>query len=82
MIFVLIILLIYRAELNVVNQKINNETLTCVRMLLDMSYAISYLPAGILWAGKLKTWHVGALGSLSSIISLYQVFKKQATSGK
>lgn len=49
-------------------------------MLLDLSYAISYLPPGILWGGKLKTWHVGALGTLSSIISLYQVFEKRAAS--
>ncbi|KAF7990215.1 hypothetical protein HCN44_000020 [Aphidius gifuensis] len=68
-----------KAEVERVDEKINNETLTCVRMLLDITYAISYLPDGILWAGKFKTWHVGALGSLSSIISLYQVFKKQAS---
>ena len=55
--------------------KRNYQLFTCARMVLDLSYAISYLPRGSLWGGRLKTWQVGALGTLSSLIGLYQTFK-------
>ncbi|CAD1475758.1 unnamed protein product, partial [Heterotrigona itama] len=55
-----------------------NESLTCIRLILDMCYAVSYLPSGIFWGGKLKTWHVGALGTLSSLIGLYQALSQRA----
>lgn len=51
---------------------------TCLRLVLDLSYAVNYLPAGILWGGKFKTWHVGALGTVSSFIVLYQLLNKRA----
>ncbi|XP_076765813.1 peroxisomal biogenesis factor 11c [Xylocopa sonorina] len=59
-----------------------NELLTCIRLILDISYAINYLPYGIFWGGRLKTWHVGALGTLSSFIGLYQSLRKQAEQKK
>ena len=43
-----------------------------------MCYAVSYLPPGTFWGGKLKTWHVGALGTLSSLIGLYQALSQRA----
>ncbi|XP_015114057.1 peroxisomal membrane protein 11C [Diachasma alloeum] len=64
-------------ELRTVNKKRSNEILTCARMLIDLSYAISYLPPGTLWGGKLTTWQVGALGTLSSLIALYQSLSKR-----
>lgn len=66
------------AALKAVNKHRWNESLVCIRLLLDISYAISYLPAGTLWGGKLKIWHVGALGTLSSLISIYQALSKRA----
>ncbi|XP_053978991.1 peroxisomal membrane protein 11C [Hylaeus volcanicus] len=54
-----------------------NELLTSVRLILDISFAVSYLPSGVLWGGQLKTWQVGALGTLSSLIGLYQAFSKR-----
>ncbi|OAD56228.1 Peroxisomal membrane protein 11C [Eufriesea mexicana] len=53
-----------------------SELLTCIRLVLDISYAVNYLPSGILWGGQLKTWQVGALGTLSSLIGLYQALSK------
>jgi len=50
--------------------------------MLDISYAISYLPPGVLWGGRLKTWHVGALGTISSLIGLYQALSRQMKSWK
>lgn len=69
--------LLNRLTLKAINKQKWNELLTCIRLILDISYAINYLPSGILWAGQLKTWHIGILGSLSSLIGLYQTFKKQ-----
>ncbi|KAK9512660.1 hypothetical protein O3M35_001035 [Rhynocoris fuscipes] len=48
------------------------ELLTAARCFLDCIHAIHWLPPGILWAGKLKQWHIGILGIISSLISLYQ----------
>ncbi|XP_008547933.1 peroxisomal membrane protein 11C [Microplitis demolitor] len=66
-----------KAEEKALRHKMHNETLVCIRMLLDMSYAISYLPNGTLWGGKLSTWQVGALGTVSSLIGLYQSLRKR-----
>ncbi|XP_055322006.1 peroxisomal membrane protein 11C isoform X2 [Sitodiplosis mosellana] len=44
------------------------EFISVVRLSLDLTHAVSTLPAGWFWGGKLKTWHVGALGTLSAVI--------------
>lgn len=59
-----------------------NEILTSARLIFDLSYAISYLPSGVLWGGRLKTWQVGALGTVSSLIGLYQALSKQSDKKK
>ncbi|PSN58400.1 Peroxisomal membrane protein 11C [Blattella germanica] len=38
--------------------------------------AVHYLPEGFLWAGKLEKWHIGLIGTVTSIISLYQSVHK------
>ncbi|OXU30628.1 hypothetical protein TSAR_003642 [Trichomalopsis sarcophagae] len=55
----------------------NNELLICLRLMLDLSYAVSYLPAGTLWGGKFSAWQVGALGTISSLIGIYQALSKR-----
>ena len=55
----------------------NTELLVCLRLMLDLSYAVSYLPPGSLWGGRLSTWQVGALGTISSLIGLYQALSKR-----
>ncbi|XP_017796098.1 PREDICTED: peroxisomal membrane protein 11C [Habropoda laboriosa] len=67
-----------RAALKTVSKQRWNELLTCTRLVLDISYAVSYLPLGTFWGGRLKVWHVGALGTLSSLIGLYQALSKRA----
>lgn len=59
-----------------------DEVLNCVRLALDISYAVSYLPSGTLWGGQMKTWQVGALGTITSVIGLYQAFSKQLSKKK
>ncbi|XP_031845093.1 peroxisomal biogenesis factor 11c [Nomia melanderi] len=67
-----------RFALKSANKQTWNELLTSFRLILDISYAVNYLPPGVLWGGQLKVWQVGALGTLSSFIGLYQALNKQA----
>ncbi|XP_011498573.1 PREDICTED: peroxisomal membrane protein 11C [Ceratosolen solmsi marchali] len=57
----------------------SSEMLICLRLLLDLSYAINYLPSGTLWGGKFSDWQVGALGTISSLIGIYQALSKIIT---
>ena len=50
--------------------------------MLDLSYAVSYLPPGKLWGGRLSAWQVGALGTISSFIGLYQALSKRIAEKK
>lgn len=70
----------YRSVLKDLNEQRQSALLTCTRIMLDISYAISYLPPGVLWGGRLKTWHVGALGTISSLIGLYQALSRRVKS--
>ncbi|XP_066594063.1 peroxisomal membrane protein 11C [Prorops nasuta] len=65
-----------RKAIRTIADEQNNELLTCLRLLMDITYAIHYLPPGTLWSGCLKLWHVGALGTMSSLICLYQSLSK------
>ncbi|KAJ9598379.1 hypothetical protein L9F63_010901 [Diploptera punctata] len=53
-----------------------NELLNAFRCMGDLAQAIHYLPEGILWSGKLEKWHIGLLGTLTSVISLYQTYQR------
>uniref|UniRef100_A0A1A9ZW44 Peroxisomal membrane protein 11C n=1 Tax=Glossina pallidipes TaxID=7398 RepID=A0A1A9ZW44_GLOPL len=53
------------------------EICSLVRLSLDFVHAVSYLPKGYLWGGKLSTLQVGAVGTLSSFLYLYQIFTKR-----
>ncbi|XP_013782976.1 peroxisomal membrane protein 11C-like [Limulus polyphemus] len=46
------------------------HTIALIKYIADLTNAINWLPRGFLWAGKLKTWEVGLLGMLSSVLSL------------
>lgn len=69
-----------QSTLKEINEQRQSAVLVCTRLALDISYAISYLPPGVLWGGRLKTWHVGALGTISSLIGLYQAFSQRLKS--
>jgi len=55
------------------------EMLTCLRLSLDFIHAVNTLPSGFLWSSKLKTWQVGLIGTLSSVLGMYQLFAKRAS---
>ena len=64
---------VYREAKRELNQQQTNLILTALKYSADLIFAIHYLPEGILWSGTLKKWQVGALGSFSSLVGLYQV---------
>jgi peroxin-11C len=53
------------------------ETISVLRLSLDLVHAGSTLPKGLLWGGQLQSWHVGLIGTVSSFIGLYQYFAKK-----
>ena len=53
------------------------EILSLVRLSLDFIHAASYLPKGYLWGGKLSTFQIGAVGTTSAAIGIYQIFAKR-----
>ncbi|XP_025161515.1 peroxisomal membrane protein 11C isoform X2 [Harpegnathos saltator] len=69
-------------RLKEVNKKRNSEVLTCTRLLLDLGYAINYLPSGIFWGERLQTWQVGALGTMSALIAIYQALQNRKEAEK
>ncbi|XP_055680131.1 peroxisomal membrane protein 11C [Lutzomyia longipalpis] len=57
--------------------KQQQEMLSIVRLSLDLTQAVSTLPGGYLWGGKLSTLQIGVIGTVSSFIGLYQYFAKK-----
>lgn len=53
------------------------ELISVVRLSLDLLQAGSTLPRGYLWGGKLDTWHVGLIGTVSAFIGIYQMITKK-----
>lgn len=53
------------------------EIMSMIRGGLDLIHAVSTLPKGYLWGGKLDTWHVGLIGTTSAALGLYQIFLKR-----
>ncbi|XP_030370644.1 peroxisomal membrane protein 11C [Scaptodrosophila lebanonensis] len=53
------------------------EMLSIVRLSLDLLHAVSTLPKGYLWGGKLSTFQVGAIGTMSAGLGIYQIFAKR-----
>ncbi|KAM4889488.1 peroxisomal membrane protein 11C isoform 2-T2 [Thomomys bottae] len=52
--------------------RMRSEVLTLLSNLADLANAIHWLPQGVLWAGRFPPWLVGLLGTISSLLSVYQ----------
>lgn len=65
------------AALSSMRIKQTMELISVVRLSLDLLQAGSTLPRGYLWGGKLQTWHVGMIGTLSALLGIYQFFAKK-----
>lgn len=51
--------------------------ISILRLALDLVHAGNYLPKGYLWGGKLSSTQIGAIGTISALIGLYQIFAKR-----
>ncbi|XP_055969130.1 peroxisomal membrane protein 11C [Sorex fumeus] len=54
------------------------ELLALVSNLADLANAVHWLPPGVLWAGRFPPWLVGLLGTVSSLLSVYQAVRAGA----
>ncbi|OPJ86717.1 peroxisomal membrane protein 11C isoform X2 [Patagioenas fasciata] len=52
--------------------QVKAEVLSILASAADLSNAIHWLPPGFLWAGRFPPWLVGLLGTVSSLIGIYQ----------
>ncbi|XP_030910464.2 peroxisomal membrane protein 11C isoform X2 [Melopsittacus undulatus] len=55
-----------------VKAQVKAEVLSILAQVADLSNAIHWLPPGFLWAGRFPPWLVGLLGTVSSLIGIYQ----------
>ncbi|KAK2542163.1 hypothetical protein Q9233_000255 [Columba guinea] len=55
--------------------QVKAEVLSILASAADLSNAIHWLPPGFLWAGRFPPWLVGLLGTVSSLIGIYQASK-------
>ncbi|XP_044312590.1 peroxisomal membrane protein 11C-like [Drosophila rhopaloa] len=54
--------------------KLNRQdAVSLARISLDLIHAVSILPRGYLWGGKLSTLQLGAIGTLSAGLGIYQI---------
>ncbi|XP_072803924.1 peroxisomal membrane protein 11C isoform X2 [Vicugna pacos] len=68
-----------RGKRRTVEAQIRSEALALLSNLADLANAVHWLPPGILWAGRFPPWLVGLLGTVSSLLSVYQAVQ---TSGQ
>ncbi|EMP24068.1 Peroxisomal membrane protein 11C [Chelonia mydas] len=52
--------------------QVKSEVLSILSSMADLSNAVHWLPPGFLWAGQFPPWLVGLMGTISSLISVYQ----------
>ncbi|XP_015359182.1 peroxisomal membrane protein 11C isoform X1 [Marmota marmota marmota] len=52
--------------------RMHSEVLTLLSNLADLANAVHWLPPGVLWAGRFPPWLVGLMGTISSLLSIYQ----------
>ncbi|EPY86282.1 peroxisomal biogenesis factor 11 gamma-like protein [Camelus ferus] len=61
-----------RGKRRTVEAQIRSEALALLSNLADLANAVHWLPPGVLWAGRFPPWLVGLLGTVSSLLSMYQ----------
>lgn len=52
--------------------QVKSEVLSILSSMADLSNAVHWLPPGFLWAGQFPSWLVGLMGTISSLIGVYQ----------
>uniref|UniRef100_G1Q7S5 Peroxisomal biosis factor 11 gamma n=1 Tax=Myotis lucifugus TaxID=59463 RepID=G1Q7S5_MYOLU len=61
-----------RSARGAVEARIQSELMTLLSNLADLANAVHWLPPGFLWAGRFPPWLVGLLGTISSLLSVFQ----------
>lgn len=54
--------------------QMKSEVLSILSSMADLSNAIHWLPPGFLWAGRFPPWLVGLMGTISSLVGVYQTY--------
>ncbi|EDV36107.1 uncharacterized protein Dana_GF12123 [Drosophila ananassae] len=61
-------------RLSLSREKLNRKDVVSItRLVLDCIHAVNTLPRGNLWGGRLSTLQVGAIGTLSAGLGIYQI---------
>ncbi|KAL2764243.1 peroxisomal membrane protein 11C isoform 3, partial [Daubentonia madagascariensis] len=68
-----------RSKRRAVEVQMQLEALTLLSNLADLANAVHWLPRGVLWAGRFPPWLVGLLGTVSSLLSMYQAAQTDTT---
>ncbi|XP_064427850.1 peroxisomal membrane protein 11C isoform X1 [Mirounga angustirostris] len=68
-----------RSKRRAVEAQVRSEVLTLLSNVADLANAVHWLPPGVLWAGRFPPWLVGLLGTISSLLSVYQAGRAEAT---
>ncbi|XP_058281389.1 peroxisomal membrane protein 11C isoform X2 [Hylobates moloch] len=61
-----------RGKQRAMEAQMQSEALSLLSNLADLANAVHWLPRGVLWAGRFPPWLVGLMGTISSILSMYQ----------
>ncbi|XP_008842779.1 peroxisomal membrane protein 11C [Nannospalax galili] len=61
-----------RSKRRALELQLRSEVLTLLSNLADLANAVHWLPRGVLWAGRFPSWLVGLMGTISSLLSIYQ----------
>ncbi|KAG8594365.1 hypothetical protein GDO81_001166 [Engystomops pustulosus] len=61
--------------------QMRSEVLCIISCLSDLVNAIHWMPTGFLWGGSSPTWLVGLMGTISSMIGIYQTAAGGSSAG-
>ncbi|XP_012291627.2 peroxisomal membrane protein 11C isoform X1 [Aotus nancymaae] len=64
-----------RGKRRAVEAQMQSEMLSLLSNLADLANAVHWLPRGVLWAGRFPLWLVGLMGTVSSLLSIYQAVR-------
>ncbi|XP_078216521.1 peroxisomal membrane protein 11C isoform X5 [Callithrix jacchus] len=64
-----------RGKRRAMEAQMQSEMLSLLSNLADLANAVHWLPRGVLWAGRFPLWLVGLLGTISSLLSIYQAVR-------
>ncbi|XP_007532898.1 peroxisomal membrane protein 11C [Erinaceus europaeus] len=61
-----------RSPRKVLETQVLAELLSLLSNVADLAISVHWLPRGLLWSGRLPPWLLGLLGTISSLLTIYQ----------